>query len=422
MVQFSVMASVWTGNGAGGGKRPPRGVAARVVWNLAVGAVAAVGAISAASAADVPPLSARAAPEWTALFDAPFGTQPGWSGADGVYSLPLSGDERWGSGSGDARTLIWFGDTFVGGVNADGSRIGGTAMVNNTSALLVGREADASKLQFNVRRDSAGNAVAMIVPKKKKTWYWPMDGVTLRGKTYTYSLRMKTGTGGVFNFATDGVDLLSARAVDAVPYAGGYTRKALPLYAPAASDKRGETVFGVATLPLIKPARLAAPDGYLYVYGLRHDPLNKKLLVARVLPTQIGQAGAYRFWNGSAWVDQMSAAAPLANRMGAELSVIQVPDGRFMVVYQLDGISDQVAVRYAPTPTGPFGAPIVVWKCPEAGLTPNTYLYGAKAHPHLSAPGELLISYHVNTFDFWENFSAGGAAIYRPRFITLPMP
>jgi len=49
-------------------------------------------------------------------------------------------------------------------------------------------------------------------------------------------------------------------------------------------------------------------------------------------------------------------------------------------------------------------------------------VYGAKAHPHLSAPGELLISYHVNTFDFWENFSAGGVDIYRPRFIKLPLP
>jgi hypothetical protein len=108
--------------------------------------------------------------------------------------------------------------------------------------------------------------------------------------------------------------------------------------------------------------------------------------------------------------------------MGAELSVTPLPDGRFMVVHQLDTLSSIVAVRYGNSPTGPFGKPIAVWKCPEDELTADTFVYGAKAHPHLSAPGELLISYHVNTFDFWENFSAGGKDIYRPRFIKLPLP
>ena len=47
-------------------------------------------------------------------------------------------------------------------------------------------------------------------------------------------------------------------------------------------------------------------------------------------------------------------------------------------------------------------------------------MYNAKAHPHLSRPGELLISYNVNTFDFWGDFFRD-ADIYRPRFIRLKL-
>ncbi|MGI8532073.1 MAG: hypothetical protein ACR2KN_03650 [Geodermatophilaceae bacterium] len=60
-----------------------------------------------------------------------------------------------------------------------------------------------------------------------------------------------------------------------------------------------------------------------------------------------------------------------------------------------------------------------MYHAPESTLTPNTYTHNAKAHPNLSTPDRLLISYNVNTFDFGENFS--NADIYRPRFIWLPL-
>ena len=48
--------------------------------------------------------------------------------------------------------------------------------------------------------------------------------------------------------------------------------------------------------------------------------------------------------------------------------------------------------------------------------------YNAKAHPHLSDPDHLLISYNVNTNiggDFWYHFERGD--LYRPRFISFPL-
>ena len=382
-------------------------------------AAALLAAWGLAVAADVPPYSAVAAPEWTALFDAPFGVNDGWSGADGVYTLPMNGDERFGSG-GATKTLILFSDSFVGGTNADGSRIGGTVMVNNTSAMLTGATADASALQFNVRRDAGGKAVSMVTPLQSNQWYWPGDGLVWKGQVRIFASRMATGDGGDFNFKQVAVDLLTAPATDAAPFLGSYNRRNLPLFAPR-NGTLGEIAYGVATMPLTEQAGAPNPDGFVYVYGVRSDDYNKKLLVARVKPDQITNAGAWRFWNGRIWVTDINKSAPVANRMGAELSVTPLPDGRYLVVHQLDAISGTIAVRYGSSPVGPFGKPIPVWLCPEEKLTPNTFVYGAKAHPHLSAPGELLISYHVNTFDFWENFKAGGIDIYRPRFIKLPL-
>jgi hypothetical protein len=383
-------------------------------------AAALFAAWGVAAAADVPPYSAVAAPEWTALFDAPFGVEDGWSGADGVYTIPMNGDERFGSGGG-TKTLILFSDTFVGGTNADGSRIGGTVMVNNTSVMLTGAAADAGALQFNVRRDAGGQAISMVKPLQADQWYWPGDGLVWKGQVRVFASRMGPGDGGDFNFKQIATDLLTAPATDAAPFLGAYNRRNLPLFAPR-NGALGEIAYGVATLPLTEQAGAPHPDGFLYVYGVRSDDYNKKLLVARVRPDQITNASAYRFWNGRLWVTDINKSAPVANRMGAELSVTPLPDGRFMVVHQLDAISGTIAVRYGSSPVGPFGKPIPIWLCPEEKLTPDTFVYGAKAHPHLSAPGELLISYHVNTFDFWENFKAGGKDIYRPRFIKLPLP
>lgn len=388
--------------------------------NAWVSGAAMLAAMGWAMAADVAPYSAVAAPEWTALFDAPYGAGDGWSGADGVYTVPMNGDERFGSG-GSTKTLILFSDSFVGGVNPDGSRIGGTVMVNNTSAMLTGATPLASALQFNVRRDGGGKAVSMVVPTQAGQWYWPGDALVWKGKLRMYASRMATGDGGAFNFRQVGVDLLTADATDSAPFLGAYSRLNLPLYAPR-NGSLGEIAFGVATMPLTVQAGAPNPDGFVYVYGVRSDDYNKKLLVSRVRPDQITQPGSYRFWNGKVWAADINAAAPVANRMGAELSVTPLPDGRYLVVHQLDTLSGTVAVRYGNSPVGPFGKPIPVWLCPEDELTPDTFVYGAKAHPHLSAPGELLISYHVNTFDFWENFQAGGKDIYRPRFIMLPLP
>ncbi len=355
------------------------------------------------------------APEWTALFD----RSSGWTGADGIYSIPLSGDERPGN-TADAQTFFTFSDTFIGRVNAAGERVNGSTLVNNTNALLAGAEPDPARIRFSWRTTAGGDPAAQVVPRPQgaeRTWFWPNDGVVVNGRLFLYSLRMREGGSGSFAFEVDGVSLLAARASDR-PAFSRYAQTDTPLYLPA-SGSAGETTYGMALLPHTPTAGAPSPDGYLYVYGLRNDAFNKRLLVARVLPQQIANFTAYRFWDGAAWNADIAAAEPVTGRVSSEFSVSPLADGRYLLVFQLDTLSNQVAVRYGASPVGPWSDYTVVYTAPEDDLTRDTYTYNAKAHPHLSEPDRLLISYNVNTFDFFENFSR--ADIYRPRFIWLPL-
>jgi hypothetical protein len=352
--------------------------------------------------------------DWENLFK----QTSGWTGADGIYSIPLSGRDAPGNSYGD-HTLFVFSDTFIGEVGPNGVRLPGTTLVNNTLALMRGGEPNAEQTRFFWRTDRNGQPKPVFVPQTpnadREEWYWLMDGLSLNGNIYLFALRMKEGTGGVFNFAVDGVALLSSPLPSPNP-PRVFDQYDLPLFVPA-DGNRGEIIFGGSVMTNTPEAGSPFPDGYVYVYGTQNDPLNKKLIAARVLPEHFENMDLWTFWDGSKWSESIESVVPLTGRISSEFSVSPLPDGRFVVVFQLDGLSQDVALRIGESPVGPFGQPVSVWRCPEPDYDPDIFVYNAKAHPHLSLPGELLISYNVNTFDFWDHFL--NADIYRPRFIRI---
>ena len=357
--------------------------------------------------------------EWSALFD----RKSGWVGADGAYSIPLSGNEAYTPDS-EARTLFLFGDTFIGAVNEGGKRAAGTTMVNNTAAILRGNRPGGNKVEFFYHTADEGKPAALFVPETPEAaterWYWPMDGAVLGDTFYVFASRIKRkkGNNDAFNFALDGVALLS-NDVENITDFREYRQVDAPLYSRV-EGKGGNVVFGGAVMVNTEKAGSPHPDGFVYVYGLRDDPFNKKLLAARVRPQHIARFNRWRFWDGSKWSKSLKDAAPLTERLSSGFSVSALPDGRYVCVFQLDGIGKRVALRIAESPTGPFGPVHKIWKPPELDMDEDIFCYNAKAHPHLSRPGELLISYNVNSFEFGDHFR--NADIYRPRFIRVQLP
>jgi len=347
------------------------------------------------------------APEWDALFD----RESGWTGGDGIYSIPLDGTDA-PAGFRRTSTLFLFSDTFLGDVNPDGTRAPGTRLVNNTVGLAPPGPPDPSALHFFWGFDAQGEPQAVFVPEVPSAgpgdFYWLKDGIHLNGRTWIFAARFSP------QIRRQGVTRIEIPAGDLPPFPNA-VQVEVPLALPPANGL-GAVVFPSCLMPNTASAGAPFPDGYVYAYGTREDP-SKKLLVARVAEADFEDMSAWRFWDGAAWVPDLAAAAPVAQRLSNENSVTPLPDGRFLLVFQRDSLSPRVEAAVADAPTGPWPETRTIYWAPEALGDPDVYPYNAKTHPHLSRPGELLISYNVNTLDFLDHFA--DADLYRPRFLKL---
>jgi len=152
----------------------------------------------------------------------------------------------------------------------------------------------------------------------------------------------------------------------------------------------------------------------VYVYGCVGK--DKNVVAARVKPKDFEILPRWRYWDGNGWNQNKDTLKPLTNGASDELSMTPLPDGRFLLIFQVMGLSDKVGMRIAETPVGPFSEIKEIWTAPE--WKEGLWTYNAKAHFNLSKPGELLISYNTIKDDFW-NAIKKDADIYRPRFIRL---
>jgi hypothetical protein len=358
------------------------------------------------------PYTVEAAPAWTNLF---YRTS-GWFGADGIFSIPLSGVDK-NNNEGNDSTLLLFGDTYIGEVN-QGKPQPGNVMVNNTIAFIRGNEPDPAKIHFHYKQSAGGAPETFFVPKTstgiKPQLFWLGDGFINKEKNntlYIFGYKVeRTGTG-VFDFIEPGVSIIAVKDATKPPFTDHLQ---LETGLHIKNEKLGEGNMGAGILVNTKWAGAANPDGYVYVYGCIGQ--DKNLIVARVRPADFEDQTKWRFYTGNSWSENINDLRPVTNGVSNELSMTPLADGRFLLVFQVMGLSDKVGMRIAATPVGPFSAIKEIYTTPE--WKEGIWTYNAKAHPNLSKPGELLISYNTITADFWNDIQKN-AHIYRPRFIKL---
>jgi hypothetical protein len=357
---------------------------------------------------------AEPAPDWTAVFQ----RTSGWLSADGIFSIPLNGVDAPGTAA-QTSTAFHFSDTLIGEVE-DGEVQPGAVVVNNTLAWFEGAGPDPEGTRFIYATDANGRPRANFIPStpnaEEGDLYWLGDGFVnqARRAVYIFGAHLRPEAGQPFGLRDLGRNLIVLPAGSRPPF-DDQRQIQTPLFRPA-GDGRGDIHFGNGILVNTAAAGAPEPDGYVYVYGIEAVPYNKKLLVARVRPEAFEDFAQWRFWDGRRWVPDMMAAAPLTQRVSSELSVTPM-GGYYVLVFQLDTIGSSTAVRLAPSPVGPFWRYEEVYRCPEVDLDPDFFCYNAKAHPHLSGPDELLISYNVNSWDFLGDFSV--AHTLHPRFFRL---
>jgi hypothetical protein len=358
--------------------------------------------------------SVEADTAWTGLLK----RYSGWFGGDGIYTIPLSGVEA-GQAKKNDKTLIIFSDTMIGEVT-DSTMKPGYKMIHNSVALLKGNEPKPQNISFYWDKNKDGSAESVFIPNTAQThksdYYWLGDGfVNTDGNKalYLFGYRVRNVSEGAFGFKEVGNTLIKLNIANA-PYFTVQEQKDTPFYL---TDEKGDIgSFGAGVYVNTKSAGAVNADGYIYVYGVRG--MVKNLMVARVLPKNFDDYSQWRFWDGTQWVSDMSKVADITNHVSNELSVSRLPDGRYALIFQVDGMSPAIGMRLSNNLTGPFGPIIKLWDC-KPDLLKNTFLvYNAKAHPSLSKPGELLISYNINSTEFINDLQHH-PHLYRPRFIRV---
>lgn len=347
---------------------------------------------------------AERAEDWNSLF----ARTSGWTGSDGIYSIPMNMSEK----PGGQNHLILFSDTFIGKVDSNKKRYD-TKMVNNTLAYLKGNRPAEDSISFMWNNQESAAPASMFVPNtpnaKAGEYYWLMDGIKIKDTVHVFALRVfTTESGAAMGFDLAGSAVLSFN-LSAENRPVNVRQTECPFFTKNGSS---HSVMGQAILPNTRESGNINPDGYIYIYGPKSGS-TKELLAGRTKPEDILNFPKWEFWNGSQWTGDFMAAAPITNNLSQEFSVSEV-NGKYMVVFQT---GSSVAVRMGDSPVGPFGFFSEVYRCPETDISDNVFVYNAKAHPSLSDNGSVLVSYNVNTFDFLENIN--NADVYRPRFIRL---
>lgn len=358
------------------------------------------------------------APEWTKLLN----RQHGWFGADGIFVLPANGVDKADS---TVENTILFSDTMIGDIINDRPKEG-FIMVHNSIALLKGYEPKEENVQFKWKATKPRKEGSYFIPQTPNAlpndYYWLGDGFVnhdMGDKTYIFCYRIRDTADNAFLFQQVGNAMIILPKGSKDPYTDQQQVDA-PLYAVDTTAKYPNNYisFGSAVFPNTKSAGAPNPDGYVYVYGVGGDV--KKVMVARVKSTAFEDFSQWRYWDGTGWQSDILKAATIADRASNELSVTPLPDGRYAMVFQTDGIGSAVGMRLSTTPYGPFGPIIKISECTEQKESKNFIVYNAKAHPSLSKPGEMLISYNVGSFDFWKDVK-NHSNFYRPRFIRVKL-
>lgn len=339
---------------------------------------------------------ATPAPEWERLFH----NQRGWIGSDCAHTVPLE----------EGRILWLFGDTYWGEV-CDGKRVNATLVMGNSIAIQHGKAPDTAHMEFLFGKPREGKPTAFLAPRTPKGWFWFGHGIAEGKRLWLFLTHIvPTGEGGLFGFRSEGAWLAEVPDCSTHPSQWRINLHRLPFY--HRSEKTllsfGSAVWG---------------DGrWIYIYGTRDDrshvPLKRGLVVARVPAGKLNHFTQWQFWQEGEWNSAWRDSGAVGEDIGAEFSVSFVPRlRRWVMVYSPATLAPEIRIRWAPSPTGAWSEPQTVYQCPDVQMARHVLCYAAKAHPELSAPNELLVTYATNSFEWSEVLN--DARLYVPRFVRL---
>lgn len=319
-----------------------------------------------------PPVVASVTPdtvltqEWRRFGDS--SGQGGWAGADGTYSTLLPGGcDAW-----------LFNDTFLGPVNTNESLPPSAPFIHNSLVLSNRLGQPLTTVTGGTPQapqSLVGPTPAGLSPSGTDShWYWNTDGIVEQNKLYVFESEIgPTNSPPPFDFGQIGMkiatfSLPNLRLQSLTPTYGGSTIS-----------------WGV---------QLLRQGPWIYIYGVESVYLNKYVHLARVPVSDM--LGPWQFYTGSGWSSNPALSARILGGVGASFSVTPV-DGYYVLASTDPFLDPQIYLYTAPSPTGPFTGKQEIYDPPQA--KGSIYTYNVAAHPELTGPGQLVLSYNVNSFN-----------------------
>ncbi|MGH7912190.1 MAG: DUF5005 domain-containing protein [Candidatus Dormibacteraceae bacterium] len=323
------------------------------------------------------------------LFDTYGNTGGGWTGADSTYSAALPG----------GRDAWIFSDTFLGTVNADGSRPAGAPFIHNS--IVVQQRGQLRTVSGGTPQlpQSLFGPTPSGPPTDPSTqnadWYWSGDGIVEDGVLLVFALHFHSTGTGAFDFAWQNDSIAT------------FSLPSLRLLSLTPTYSAGDVTWG---------SWLMDEGPWTYVYGVEDLGSVKYLHLARA--PRGGLLGRWQFWTGSAWSSDPSSSARLLGGIGNEFSVTR--QGARLVLVTFDTtvpFGNQIVAYTAGSPAGPFTGKTDVYAAPQA--SGNVYAYNAHAHPELGSANRMVISYNVNSLQLSDVYT--NVQNYRPRFLDVTL-
>jgi hypothetical protein len=326
---------------------------------------------------------------------------PGWTGADGTYSLPLP----------DGTNLWMWSDSYIGTVDPTTRlRQGYLLTAHNSLTVLNPSTGSWTTVGYPPQTTS------YFVPKNKDDWFWQGAGYVIESSAGTYQIEiMLLEWTGSFELVGHSIASLSW---------------------PSLAIKAITPVAGLDT-SLEWGTKILHLGGYYYIYGLKDPGTDTKTpYVARTASIEnLADATKWQFWNATQaeWLAGESNATAMHGvaAITPEYSVDQMNynGGNFYLMTGMNPLNppyplwNAVTTWYSCSPQGPWSHKTTVYTAPEAGANGcqvgTLFTYNAKAHSEFTDADGILISYNVNANDSKDLVCAND---YKPRFIRVQIP
>lgn len=255
---------------------------------------------------------------------------------------------------------------------------------------------------------SATSQVDDVTGNELSSRLWLQDGIVLGDYIYLFPLLVKDEDS---LFKVTRIGMMKVPIVDARFDFLHTTYFSTPLMSKTPDG--GKIYFGAGLMNHVME------DGYVYIYGYK-DLDGRHLIVGRFHPEDVENFNEWTYYDGSVWSKNPNDAATLIEGVSPELSVTPITSGKFagkyMLVAEEGTTSGRIVYALADHPEGPFEPFQLLYQTTEHVTLRGGMTYNAKMHPHLSSPGNYLISYNVNTTILSALVDVN---IYHPRFIRV---